>query len=1110
MRCSACGFSASASAHFCTRCGARLIRRCESCGFESPQGSQFCGGCGTAFTQRSDTQPPVGSPIDPTAHAVETDQRPERRQVTVLFIDMVGSTGMSLRLDEEEFRDVIYRYRDICASAIRPFDSTLVRYIGDGVLVCFGFPLAHEDDPVRAVRAALALRAELQHLNNREVSDDKRIQVRMGIHSGIVIAGDLRSSGSFEMMGIMGEAPNIASRLQQLAPTGGLVISEATAQLIGEHFDLLDLGTRKIRGASGVMQLYEVTGVRNDPSADALRAVQKMVGRRQELALLQDRFHHAANGEGQLVLVTAEAGAGKTRLLRDFTDQLDVAGLLPITCYCSAYNRTSALYPIIDMIRRVVSLNGLDEDREKLAALQRAFAGLDSITPVAVSLIAELLELPVSSSIDDIAPSQRRQLLLDVLMQWLFGQSERIPVLFIVEDLHWADASTNDLLEQIVQQLSDWHMLAVFTFRPEYEAKWLLQSRVTRLDLRSLSPTESRTLIEQIAGAATIPPDTIDHIVAKTGGIPLYVEEFTKAVIGKHLSAIPGDSEQLETAVQSIPSTLRGSLAARLDRLKVAKPLAQVAATLGRVFDGEVLAAVTGASAPVLEEQIVELLREGFIQQHGVHIHPKYSFRHALIQDAAYDTLLKSERRQMHRRIADVLSTQFPEVVAATPEVVAEHYATADLIDAAVFHWEAAGRKAAQRSAHVEAASHFESALAILRRLPDTNERARRELGLEVDRGSQLLATKGNAAPQVEEVFTRAQELSERLGEHTLLFRALYGLMMFCIVRGQLDRAHELGSRLVDQAERANDLDFLLQAKRPLGLTLFYLGQFDLAKATLESALALYDPERHAGHRFEYGSDPAVLAECNLAWTKWFVGLADGAVECSARAIQRAVQLDHPHSLGFALSFEASVRQARGEPVETLAAADRVIEVGNTYRFPYWSAWGHILRGWSLGRMGRLPDGVAEMEQGLAEYRATGAELIRPYGLMLFAETLASQGDLARAIALVDEALLMTASNKAVFCEPELHRLRGQFLVTMNGASAIAFADFRTAADLAHQMGAHALELRALTSLFSAFPDGYGAVDHARFVEVYGDMTEGFSTADLIEAARVLNLRTAT
>ena len=989
--------------------------------------------------------------------------------MTVLFIDMVGSTDISVRLDDEDFKDVIYRYRDICTAAIRRFDSTLVRYIGDGILVCFGFPVAHEDDPVRAVRAAIAMRDDFLRLEQEEASDSQPIRVRMGIHSGIVIAGDLKSSVSVETMGILGEAPNIASRLQQLAPPGGLIISDATAQLIGDRFNLKDLGAQDVRGAASAMTLYEVVGERAGPAWERRRFLKKIVGREQELTLLRDRFQSAATGEGQLVLIVAEAGGGKTHLVRDFRNSLDASAFLPITCYCSAHNRTSAYYPIVEMIRRVITRRAPADSDKQVLMIERAFAGLESVAPAAVALIAELLTLPAPSPIGDIPPAQRREQLFDALTQWLLKKAEQTPILLVVEDLHWADASTIDLLERVVQQLSSQRIMAVFTFRPEFTAKWLLQAQSTRLGLRCLSKTETRTLIEQIAGAGALSSDIIGHIIAKTSGIPLFIEELTKAVIDTQMT--DGDDDQSARASESIPSTLRGSLAASLDRLEIARPLAQVAATLGRTFDGEILAAVTGESQHVLQMQLAELIQEGFIQRHGAYGHAEYSFRHALIQDAAYDSLLRSERREMHRKIADILATRFPEVASATPEILAAHYSSANLPDAAVIHWEAAGKKAAERSANIEAVSHFESALAMLRSLPNTVDHARQELALEVERGSQLLATKGNAAPQVEEVFNRAQQLSEQLDEHGLLFRALYGLMMFCIVRGQLDRAQELGTRLIDIAQRADDSDLLLQAKRPVGLTLFYMGRFQLAKEHLDAALKLYDPDRHHHHRFEYGSDPAVLAQCNLAWTQWFLGLADSAIQNSARAIERAHQLDHPHSLGFALSFEASIRQARGEPAETRDAAEQVIAVGEIYRFPYWSAWGHILRGWALGKIDRPSAGIAEIEQGLADYRATGAELIRPYGLMLLAETLASQGDVNRALTLLDGAQSSAESSKITFCVPEMHRLRGLFLSKLGSQAALEHV--AQAADLALELGTSALELRALNSLLSIDPRGY-------------------------------------
>ena len=1017
---------------------------------------------------------------------------------------MIGSTDMSVQLDQEDFRDVIYDYRDACAKAVQHYGGTIVRYLGDGLLVCFGFPVAHEDDPARAVRAALSLLNDMRQLNGRPGRPP--IHLRMGLHTGIVIAGDLRSSGTFETMGILGDTPNIASRLQQMAPPDKLVISEATARLLGGLFDLQSLGRREIRGTQGTINLYEVVAERPNLGPEATRAAHQMVGRSEELGLLRDRFIQAINGNGQLVLITAEAGAGKTRLVREFKEALAGTDFVSITCYCSAYNQSSAFFPITELIRRVLNLDGLGEIEDKLASVRRSFAGLETVTPDAVPLIAELLELPVPSSIRAMAPSQRRELVLDVITHWLLRQSEQLPVLFIVEDLHWADASTSSLLARVIQRIPDWRIMAIFTFRPEFRAEWLLEAPGTRLGLRHLSPSEARSLINQVAGPANVPAHVKEHILAKTGGIPLFIEELTKTVVEGNLPPANDNSVRLPSSVESIPSTLRGSLVARLDRLRVAKPLAQVAATLGRVFDGEVLSAVTGESQVSLRDQLAELLRDGFLQQHGIQVNAKYSFRHALIQDAAYDSLLKSERQALHRRIADVLSSQFPSIVAATPEILAQHYAAAHLFEPAILHWEAAGKKAAERSANIEAASHFENALDALLRLPDTTERARRELSLEVDRGSQLLATKGNAAPEVETVFTRARELSERLGEHQLLFRALYGLMMFCIVRGHLDEARALGLQLVERATLADDRDLLLQAKRPLGLTLFYLGQFAVAKATLEEALQLYDPDRHHHHRFEYGSDPAVLAQCNLAWTEWFTGLADKAVMDSGQAIERAVKLDHPHSLGFALSFEASIRQARGEPNEALEAAERAIDVGNKYRFPYWSAWGRMLRGWAIGRLGRLQEGAAEIEQGLADYLATGAELMRPYGLTLLAETVAAAGDPQRALGWLDEAVTITSVNKTSFCEPELHRLRGEFILATNGDNREALDHIQRAADLAREMGALALQLRATLSLASAARGSEREAALGQLSRLHGEITEGFDTSDLVSTARLLNL----
>ena len=506
MQCSGCGRSNPDKARFCSR-GARLHLSLRGLRLRKPSRISFLWRVRRAAFDLPDSQRSDHSTSTGASAAPNHDQRPERRQVTALFIDMIGSTDLSVQLDEEDFRDIIYSYRDTCANAVRRFDGTIVRYIGDGLLVCFGFPVAHEDDPVRAVRAALSVLSDMRELNSLRIllqASDPRAHGHAYRHCH---CGDLRSSGTFETMGILGETPNIASRLQQIAPPDKLVISEATARLVGNLFDLRGLGPHQIRGAQGAINLYEVVAERPDPGRDALRAVHQMVGRRQELALLQDRFTQTTNGEGQLVLIAAEAGAGKTRLVREFKDALAGTKVFPITCYCSAYNQSSALYPVIELIRRALSLDSLGDAEDKLASIDRAFAGLESVTQHAVQLIAELLELPVSSSKHELVPSQRRELLLDVLIHWLLKQSEQLPVLLIVEDLHWADDLTSSLLARLVQRISARQVMAIFTFRPEFRAEWMLEAQGTRLGLRRLSPIEARTLVNQIVGTATIPID---------------------------------------------------------------------------------------------------------------------------------------------------------------------------------------------------------------------------------------------------------------------------------------------------------------------------------------------------------------------------------------------------------------------------------------------------------------------------------------------------------------------------------------------------------------------------------------------------------------------------
>lgn len=1108
MQCPGCSVGVAEGRKFCGKCGTALPCPCPRCGQAVPYEDSFCSQCGASV---------VAGGITPATHrpAPATGPAVERRQLTIMFCDMVGSSALSTRLDPEEQGDVIAAFHACCGNEIKSLGGMVAQYLGDGLLAYFGYPTAHENDAERAILAGLGI---LKAVASLKPAADVVVQTRIAIGSGVVVVGDLVRQSVTQENAAIGETTNLVARLQAIAEPDSIVISPITHRLAGALFDYRDLGRHSLKGFSKpvhVHQVLRVSKVESRFEAQHQSGTSPLLGREEELDLLSRRWEEARRGEGRVVLLTGEPGIGKSRIVRALRDRMTSDPHTALSYFCSPHHQGSALYPSIIQLTRAAGIERDDSAEAKLDKLQSLLAQSSGNLTEDMPLFAALLSIPGDDRypLREMNPQRRKERTFVALLDQIKRLAARRPILAVYEDLHWIDPTSLELLSLAIEQITDQRIMLVATARSEFTPPWPGHRNVAMLALTRLGRSDGEALIASISKGKPLPPEVRDQIIARTDGVPLFIEELTKTVLESGLLREADDhfeltvpfSVQFASAVDSIPSTLRGSLAARLDRLKIAKPLAQVAATLGRVFDGQVLSAVTGESPAVLREQLVELVRDDFLQQDGIPANARYSFRHALIQDAAYDSLLKSERQSLHCKIADVLASQFPATVAATPEVLAQHYAAANLIEPAVLHWEAAGKKAAERSANVEAATHFANALVTLRRLPDSTERARRELSLEVDRGSQLLATKGNAAPQVEEVFTRACELSERLGEHHLLFRALYGLMMFCIVRGQLERAHKLGERLVERAELADDRDLLLQAKRPLGLTLCYLGKFGTAKATLKEALRLYDPVRHHHLRFEYGSDPAVLAQCNLAWTEWFLGLADSAVADSGKAIERAVQLDHPHSLGFALSFEAAIRQARGEPIETRDAAERAISVGHTYRFPYWSAWGRMLRGWAIGRLGRLQEGVAEIEQGLADYRATGAELMRPHGLMLFAETVAAAGDPQHALNLLDEAAIIVSTNKTLFYEPELHRFRGEFLLALNRKNPKAVDHFRKAADLARELGAQALELRAVLSLASVTRGAERLTALEKLSNLRNQAVEGFGTSDLTSAARLLN-----
>jgi TOMM system kinase/cyclase fusion protein len=1143
-------------------------------------GSQPHSQVSSSTFQVSDSKSPTPSTQSLTPNTQTLDSRrqtldsarpeAERRQLTVQFIDLVDSTALSTRLDPEELREVIQAYRGTCATVIRRFDGHLAKYIGDGLLIYFGYPQAHEDDASRAVRAGLEIAAEIQHLNARlrqtvRALQELPLQVRVGIHTGLVVAGEMGVEEQPEPLAIIGETPNIAARLQAMAAPNTVVISDATQRLVQGLFECQDLGSQELKGLPAPLPLYRVIRESEAQSRFEVairRGLTPLVGREHELGLLMERWERAKRVEGQVVLLSGEAGIGKSRLVQEVKEQVTKEGALRWEFRCSPYYQNSAWYPVIDFLQRRLQFSREDTPEEKLAKLEQALSRSRLELQETVPLLAFLLSLPASRyTFPVLTPQRQKQKTQEALVAWLLAEAERQAVYCPWEDLHWADPSTLELLQLLIDQAPTARLYVLLTFRPEFTPPWGTRSQISQLTLSRLGQSQVEEMAEKITGGKTLPPEIVQQIVAKTDGVPLFVEELTKMVMeseavgARHAVPLP----------LTIPATLHDSLMARLDRLGPAKEIAQLGATLGREFSYELIHAVSPLDEVMLQKGLSQLVEAELVYQRGLPPQVQYTFKHALIQDVAYQSLLKSTRQQYHQQIVQVLEERFPETKETQPELLAHHCTEAGLVVQAIPYWQQAGKRATQRSAHVEAIRHLTKGLELLKALPDTPERAQQELSLQITLGAPLVATKGWAASEVGKAYTRARELCRQVGETPQLFPVLMGLFRFYLVRAEHKTARELGEQCLSLAQRVQDPVLLVEAHYALGNTLYFSGEFAPAREHLEQGIACYDPLHHRSHALVYGADPGVFC---LSWTAhalWFLGYVDQALKRSHEALALAQELSHPFSLALALDYATMLHQfCRGrQAVQELAAA--AIALCTEQGFPYYLAWGTVMQGWVLAEQGQREEGSTQMRQSLAALRATGAELRQPYYLAMLAEACGKMAQAEEGLEVLAEAMAAMDKSEERFYEAELYRLKGEltlqkfqvsdsrFQVQESPKSEVktslgqvqdksktsqdksevpnpqsptsnpqveAEECFLKAIEIARKQQAKSLELRATMSLVrlrqqqatqdasrTMQPEARTMLNAARNMlsDIYNWFTEGFDTKDLQEAKALLN-----
>jgi class 3 adenylate cyclase/predicted ATPase len=1060
-----------------------------------------------------------GASVPPPVPPAEAPERPrpeapvcaERRQLTVMFVDLVGSTALSSRLDPEEMREVLHAYQNTVAGEVLRFEGYVAKFMGDGVLAYFGYPRAHEDAAERAVRAGLAAAEAVARLR---ASTGSCLAARVGIATGLVVVGDLVGEGAAQEQAVVGETPNLAARLQALARSGEVLIAERTQRLVGGLFELEAVPAAALKGLPGPVSAYRVLGEgKAEGRFEALHGANlaPLVGRAHELGLLLDRWERAKEGEGQVVLLAGEPGIGKSRLVSALRERLAQEPHTPLSHFCTPFHQTSALHPVIALLERAAGFARDDDPPRKLAKLEALVAQATADVAGTAPLLAGLLSIPVDDHYPPLglSPQRQKERTLEALVEQLVGLAGQRPVLAVFEDVHWADPTTLELLDRVVDGAQALPALVLVTFRPEFAPPWTGRGHITLLTLSRLGRREGAALAGRVAGGKALPAEVVEQIVAKTDGVPLFVEELTKTVLESGLLEDAGDSYVLSGPLPplAIPSTLHDSLLARLDRLAPVREVAQIGACIGRVFGHELLAAVAPLGDNELRDALAQLCRSELIFCSGMPPEATYTFKHALVQDAAYRSLLRSRRQQLHARIVELLERDFPATIETEPEVLAQHCAQARLIRKAVAYWLKAGELAIRRSATAEAISQLKKGLELVESLPDDLERADLELELRTALGGALIAARGFGAPEAGAAFAHARELCRQLGRPPQLFPVLYGQYAFHLVRAELDRSLEIAEELLRAAQEQDETAPLVMGHRAVGFASFHRGELVPAREHLERALALYDPQQHRSLAFLYVFDPFVASASYLSWDLFALGHPEQARARAEAALARARELAHPASLGFALFFASALSQLAGDRRAVQERTEALLALASEQGFAYWAACALVLEGWLLADREWASERIARIRQGIAAYRATGAVHFDPYFLGLLAQAQRGEGQVPEAEETVTEGLDMVRRTGERYYEAELLRLRGELLLAKPMPDPIAAErSLVEALEAARRQRARMWELRAATTLAQHRRD-QGRAREARdlLAPVYGWFTEGFDAPDLQEAKAMLD-----
>jgi len=1086
MDCAACGTTLRPNAKFCDACGTATTYPCPACGAKNRPGARFCSECGAGLG--ADT--PIASP--PPAATPQA----ERQQLTVLFCDLVGSTALSAQLDPEDLREVIAAYHLAIAGAVKSFEGFVARYMGDGVLAYFGYPRTHEDDAERAVRAGLSAVGAVGRLDVRSV----KLQARVGIATGLTIVGDLIGEGSAQEQSVVGETPNLAARLQALAEPDSVVIAASTRRLIGDLFEVRDLDVVELKGFAAPVRAYQVLRPSVGASRfEALRGsvLSPLLGRDEEIELLLRRWTRAKAGDGQVVLVSGEPGIGKSRIAAALVARLQAEPHLRLRYFCSPYHQDSALYPFTDQLGRAAGFGHDDPPATQLRKLEALLARV--VRPDEdVAFLADLLSLPVSERLPlpNLSPQRKKERTLEALIRQLEGLARQQPVLMVFEDAHWIDPTSGELLDLAIERVRSLPVLLIVTFRPEFRPPWIGRSQVTMLALNRLDRLNLTDLVKQVAGGKTLPDEVVTQIAEHTDGVPLFVEELTKSVLESGLLREEPNRYALDGALPpfAIPTSLHDSLMARLDRLASVRLVAQTGAAIGREFSYALLRVVSRLPEQELQAALARLVASELIFQRGTPPEAVYTFKHALVQDAAHDSLLRNARRQLHAQIVDALENHLPELTDSQPEIFAQHYAEAGLDESAIEWWRKAGDQALRRSTFKEAAAHFGKAIELANKLGATAPSAAPggdRLHLQISLGNVLIWAKGYQAPETSAAFARARELASRVEDTSDRFSAYYGLWVGHFNRCEPAPMRELAELFLREATAGPDCPEAVVAHRTLGTTRWYLGDFTRAHDHYQKAIELYDQTRHGDFANRFGQDPRAAAETWDALALWVLGRVDEALRLADRALEDAESAAHAPTMAFELSFAAQLGLLRNSPAAVATYGQALADIVSRYDLAApWAGNATFFQGWARWLRGEGEAGLAEMRAGIGIYREQGRIRLLAAFEPPLAEAEAAAGETEAGLKRLDDVLAESGGTEERWYEAEMHRIRAAILLNLDPANTVAAEQsLQAAIAIAKSQKARSFELRAALALARLYRAAHRDADaHA----VLAPAVEGF------------------